>query len=188
MALEKLKNQLIKLTLQKGFFDLKKILKVDVKTGKATIMNQRVLITTTHGFANLHGSSEKLAGPAGPAIIRTFGESSGKRDRDFFRRFAPISPEMFLAIFPSIYTSMGWGKFDAKIDLQKGEGFVKLKNSYEAEAILKIYGKKDAPQCFFVAGYLRALFGEMTGMAWEVTETLCEAKGDQYCEFSFKAK
>jgi len=189
MAIEKLKANLIKQMLEKGVLDLKKVLEVEAKKGRIAIKGERMLLTSSLGFANLHGSVEKITGKAAPAIIRTYGASCGKRDfTGVWKAWLPdIKVETVLLLFPAIYSTVGWGKV-IDVSLKNDEGRVIFRNCFEAEAVLKTYGKRESPQCHFITGYLGVLFSEVTGRDWQVSEINCEAKGDQYCEFSFKAR
>ena len=189
MTIEKLKASLIRQMLDKGVLDLKKVLEIDAKKGRIAIRGERMLLTSSLGFANLHGSVEKIAGKAAPAIIRTYGASCGKRDFiGVWKAWLPeVRVETFLSLFPAIYSTVGWGKV-VDIKLDNDEGKIIFKDFFEADAVLKSYGKKESSQCHFMTGYLGVLFSEMTGKDWQVTETKCEAKGDEFCEFTFKAK
>ena len=189
MAIDKLKAKLIKQMLEKGFYDIKKVLEIDGEKGKISIKGERMLITSSLGFANLHGSVEKIAGKAAPAIIRAYGGSCAKRDFiGVWKAWLPdIKMETVLSLFSAIYSTVGWGKV-VDISLGKDEGMIVFKNCFEADAVLKTYGKRDGPQCHFVTGYLEVLFSEMTGKDWQVTETKCEAKEDEFCEFQIILK
>jgi len=184
-----LKSKLIKQMLERGILDLKKVLEIDAKKGRIAIRGERMLLTSSLGFANLHGSVEKIAGKAAPAIIRGYGGSCGKRDFvGVWKSWLPdIKVETVLSLFPAIYSTVGWGKV---VDLSLGndEGRVIFKNCFEADAVLKIHGERDSPQCHFMTGYLAVLCSEITGKDWQVTETRCEAKGDEFCEFTLEAK
>jgi len=189
MAIEKLKSKLIKQMLERGVLDIKKVLEVDAKKGRIAIRGERMLLTSSLGFANLHGSVEKIAGKAAPAIIRAYGGSCAKRDFiGVWKVWLPdVKVETILSLFPTIYSTVGWGKV-VDVSLAENGGRVIFKNCFEADAVLKIYGQRDSPQCHFMTGYLGVLYSEMTKKDWQVSETKCEAKGDEYCEFTFEAK
>jgi len=189
LAIEKLKAKLIKQMLEKGILDLKKVLEVDAKNGRISIRGERMLLTSALGFANLHGSVQKIAGKAAPAIIRGYGSSCGKRDFiGVWKAWLPdIEVETVLSLFPVIYSTVGWGKVIG-VSLGQDEGRIIFKNCFEADAVLRTCGKRDSPQCHFMTGYLGVLFSEMTGKDWQATETRCEAKGDEYCEFALTTK
>lgn len=63
---------------------------------------------------------------------------------------------------------------------------VRVKDSFSVRALREIKLKTDFPACIVepshTCGALEAIFGGK----WEVEETMCQAKGDKFCEWVFK--
>jgi len=188
---DKLKTAMIKGILEKGFFDIKKLMEFDANRGTIHVYGTRSAIFATHDFAVLHEAVEKLAGNAGPAILRTQGEESGRIDvRKAWRKSlegfgVEFEPSTVFSMFPVIQSYFGWGKIIfAGIDKETGQGTLLIENCFEADAILEIRkGPKEKPQCHFITGYLKGFFSEVTGKKLNVVEVKCKTTGDERCEF-----
>jgi len=187
---DKIKLAIVKQVLERGIFDTKRMMEIDRKTGKMMLSNVRSVILNILDIGVLHTAAEKLAGSAAPVILRTQGEESGRIDASkSWRESMPVfglkvNLKMVLTLFPSIYSAIGWGKVDVtKLDEETGEGTLTIENCFEADAIIELYGKKEKPQCYFVAGYLKGFFSEIIGKKVRVTETKCKAAGSDHCEF-----
>ena len=187
---EKIKLAIIKGVFERGIFDAKRLMEIDSKKGEFTISGIRSIIVGTLDFAVLHEAAEKLAGNAGPAILRAQGEKVGRIEarkawRKNMKRFnLSFDVRTVISTLPAIYAAVGWGKIiTTGINMKTGEGTLIIRNCFEADAILELRGEKGRPQCYFVTGYLKGLFGGITGKKFQVTETKCKAAGAEYCEF-----
>lgn len=191
---EKIKATLIKNVLEKGIFDVKRLMKIDADHGIIQVEGVRTIIFGVGDFAVLHIAAEKLAGYAGLGILRTQGEEAGKIEAQItwqkglknFKLKYDI-PTIF-SVFPAVLTFFGWGKVNiSKINKETGEGTIIIENCFEADGILERYGKKEISQCYFVTGYLKGFLSETFGKKLKVTETQCKAAGADHCEFQIIA-
>jgi len=190
---ERVKLAIIREVFEKGVFDAKKRMEINGENGIFTSSGLRSIIMGTLSFAILHEAAEKLAGKAGPAILRAQGEESGRIEaeegwRKNLEKFnLSFNLRTVLSTLPTIYAAVGWGKITTEgIDMETGEGTIIIKNCFEADAILGMGGEKETPQCHFVTGYLKGLLEGITGGKFRVTEKKCKAAGDEYCEFEIK--
>jgi len=191
MSLERLKAKIIKQLLDKKVLNIKAALETDIKKGEVQLFNERMLLIPSMGFANLHGATRKLFGPSAPAVIRAFGESCGRRVLEVWQNIlkVPLDLKLFTDMAPVFCSAAGWCRV-VKIDfnLSEGKGEILVKNSFEAEATMKIYGKRDVPQCYFLGDFIKAMINEISGKTCQIEETRCEARGDELCEFQIVLK
>ncbi|MEM2936515.1 MAG: 4-vinyl reductase, partial [Candidatus Bathyarchaeia archaeon] len=112
------------------------------------------------------------------------------RDATMWRKHLPnIDVKTLVSFLPVSNLVTGWGKVtEVSLDPTVSECKIKFENCFEAEAILKAYGKRDNAQCYIMDGYLKALFSEITGKICHVMETQCKVKGDALCEFQITLK
>ena len=187
---DRVKAAIIRQILDRGIFDAKRLITIDIRKGTFNISNVRSVVMGIHDFAVLHNAVERLAGRAGPIILRTQGEESGRIDaqkawrRNFEEFNLKFEPSMVISLFPTAYASFGWGRMITKeMNPDTGVGTLIIEDCFEADAILEVSGVKDMPQCHFVAGYLKGFLSEITGRKLQVRETKCKAAGDDHCEF-----
>lgn len=130
----------------------------------------------------LAGLKEKL-GASGWALAFNQGLIFGAELARSLRLLAPGPTRDLLRALTRIYTALGWGKvIDANFNLFTGEGFLVVADNFEAEA----YAPSEEPVCHFTRGAITGALLEIVGKRFEVTETLCVAKGDEYCYFSIR--
>jgi predicted hydrocarbon binding protein len=92
--------------------------------------------------------------------------------------------------FISIAIAFGWGDLAVE-ELVPGKKLViRAHDSYEAKGYLDAYGKADTGKCYMLRGVAAAFMDLVYGgdypdscFQYTAVETLCQAKGDSYCEF-----
>jgi predicted hydrocarbon binding protein len=121
-------------------------------------------------------------GKAGKAILYGMGEAAG---RSFYKGIASqIGPETIRSHIKDIiglHKAQGWGDFKlTSVDLDKATAVVEAHGNFEC---VPFEGKSSSPQSDFVRGHLGGVFSEIFGKRVNVTETLCVARGNPYCQF-----
>lgn len=137
------------------------------------------ILTEKGAHAMINGAGKKAGLVAGPEFAKHFGWS------DLAGALGSIGETI-----PKLYALMGWGKATAAT--QKGADgkdmiVINVTGSYEAD------GKKtSAPGCTVAGSFLNGLWSSLAdtlgGMAAEVREVACSAKGDKHCSFAVKFK
>lgn len=92
--------------------------------------------------------------------------------------------------FVSLAVAFGWGNLAVQELIPKEKLVVRAKDSYEARGYMNAYGRADAGKCYMLRGVAAAYMDLVYGgeypdgcFQYRAVETLCQAKGDQYCEF-----
>jgi predicted hydrocarbon binding protein len=92
--------------------------------------------------------------------------------------------------FASIATAFGWGDIAVQ-ELVPGERLVlRAHKSYESKGYLDTFGTTNVGKCYMLRGVAAAFMALVYGgdypdgcFQYAAEETLCQAKGDPYCEF-----
>jgi hypothetical protein len=142
-----------------------------LKKGEAFIMH---MIT----FADLKKGLEKEFSTGATIILYIQGKNCGKRScRRLMGKYRDKTK--LLNIVTEYKKSEKWGVIEFSVDLEKGEGNIIVRESFEA----KQYGYSPVPVCHFLRGYLAGVLGEIMGKDITVIETECIARGSQFCLF-----
>lgn len=122
------------------------------------------------------------------AILAQAGRHGGFHDARALLQERSITgvEEMVFAKFQALAAS-GFGAFEVltlAIDAPAKEAYVRARcrGSPEAESHRRLFGAATMPACYHLVGYSTGWASAMTGMQLLTVETLCAAKGDDYCE------
>ena len=158
---------------------------VDEHNYPLTILGGRseAMILPRKLFSGMLAGLRRELGASGWALAFNQGLIFGVELARSLKLFVRGPNRDLLRTLTRIYTALGWGKvIDADFNLFTGEGFLAIVNNFEAEA----YSLSKEPVCHFTRGAITGALLEMVGKRFEVVETLCIAKGDEYCYFSIK--
>ena len=92
--------------------------------------------------------------------------------------------------FTAVSVAFGWGDLEVKELTPKEKLLIHVGDSYEATGYIQQHGSSNSGQCYMLRGvtgaFMDLLYGEdyPDGLfTFSAEESLCRAKGDQYCEF-----
>ena len=156
------------------------------KEGKIIRFNERwVPFSSRYWPASLIEVVKGL-GPVVKTFLYNFGYCCG---RDATKRYLSmgISKENVFNYQLAGCWYLGWflGYVDKILD---DKAVVVLLNSFEAESILKHFGKQDEPSCHITRGVLAGNWSVVLGKDAVGVEVECMAKGDKCCTFILKPK
>jgi hypothetical protein len=92
--------------------------------------------------------------------------------------------------FTAVSVAFGWGDLEVKELTPKEKLLIHVGDSYEATGYIQQHGSSNSGKCYMLRGvtgaFMDLLYGEdyPDGLfTFSAEESLCRAKGDQYCEF-----
>jgi signal transduction histidine kinase len=174
-------------------FDLRSILGFLPEAGTITIGDQRAMLLNENAFAKLRELLfEQLGTELARSILMKFGYQHALEDyRTLCKLVHTSNDEERLQIGPLMHSWCGIVKvepLEAQIDRERGHFYFRgiWRNSIEAAAHLKIFGKSTTPVCFSLAGYGSGWCSAFFGMPLIEIETKCVACGDEHCEWEIR--
>jgi len=174
--------------VSKNIHDIKRVARegiIHVLLNEEVEHERRIIMIGDWTFANIQKDVESILNDEASAIFYDAGLLAGKetsklllnewkeRGKDFIKRWVRFYEE----------TGTGWfkvKKFD--INFEKEEAIMQITNSF----IVTGYGKSKEPICHFLNGYFAGTLESILGKKITSKETMCEAKGDPYCEFKLE--
>jgi predicted hydrocarbon binding protein len=121
--------------------------------------------------------TEQVLGSGAMVIEFTVGKRAGEHfagtllKEGLEKKALKYALEVFL-------TNGGWGKARARVNFQKREAVVRIRNSVTTRQT-----KANEPVCHFIRGYIAGFSNVMFGSNAECVETKCTATGYSFCEF-----
>ncbi len=92
--------------------------------------------------------------------------------------------------FAAVAVAFGWGDLEINALIPGKKLVVRVSDSYEASGYLEQYGVSKSGKCYMLRGVAGAFMDLLYGghypdgcFTFCATESLCRAKGDEYCEF-----
>ena len=159
-------------------------IEVDRKKGTLNAYGERFLIIPV---GLVHSMEDRLTQNFGPATATIFQYEIG---REGGAKFVHLARKAGLAvktlgdiqrIADTLGTLRGWGKLDViEFDFKKKRAKIRWKNGV---SVRKRNGR--TPVCHFGRGILTGAVSEILNTKCESIETLCEGKGDKFCEAIF---
>jgi predicted hydrocarbon binding protein len=169
---------------QKGASLSSRDIQVDQKKGIVSAYGERFLIIPV---GLVHSIEDRLTQSFGPVTAISFQYEIG---REGGAKFVYLARKAGLAvrnlgdiqrIADTLGTLSGWGKLDViEFDFKKKHAKIRWKNGV---SVRNRNGK--TPVCHFGRGILTGAVAEILGIKCESIETLCEGKGDKFCEATF---
>ena len=92
--------------------------------------------------------------------------------------------------FAAVAVAFGWGDLEINALIPKKKLVIRVNDSYEASGYVEQYGFSESGKCYMLRGvtgaFMDLLYGEDYPdgcFTFSAAESLCRAKGDEYCEF-----
>jgi hypothetical protein len=92
--------------------------------------------------------------------------------------------------FTAVSVAFGWGDLEVKELTPKEKLLIHVGDSYEATGYIQQHGSSNSGKCYMLRGVTGAFMDLLYGddypaglFTFSAEESLCRAKGDQYCEF-----
>jgi len=157
--------------------------KIAAREFSGAIVNMGTYVTTY--LSRMFNWLDETFGTGGHAILFNMGEQAvrpivkelkerGLRGRELIESFLVMN------------TIIGFYRYEImEYDEEKLKFVIRLHENFECRFFM---GKKDKPMGHMTRGALTAIFNEVYGKTFEVRETKCVAKGDEYCEFIISSK
>lgn len=130
--------------------------------------------------ARMYMGGRRAGSRTAPALAAMFG-------------IPPSAKTQLENIFSDLDCSIGWGRYEFRLDYAAGKGWVQVYHSFLAEGALSKFtanGKitamqaRDAfPRCAMLAGYLAGLCSFLLERDVDLQETECLALGAPACKF-----
>jgi predicted hydrocarbon binding protein len=121
-------------------------------------------------------------GKAGRTLLYSMGEAAGRNfHKGIASQIGSETVRSHLKDIIALHKAQGWGDFKLiSVDLEKATALARAHDNFECAPF---EGTRSSPQSDFVRGHLAGIFSEVFSRKVEVTETLCVARGDAYCQF-----
>ena len=92
--------------------------------------------------------------------------------------------------FTAVSVAFGWGDLEVKELIPERKLLIQVSDSYEATGYMHSHGSANSGKCYMLRGVTGAFMDLLYGddypaglFTFSAEESLCRAKGDQYCEF-----
>ena len=92
--------------------------------------------------------------------------------------------------FTAVAVAFGWGDLEVKELIPERKLLIQVSDSYEATGYIQQHGSSNSGKCYMLRGVTGAFMDLLYGddypaglFTFSAEESLCRAKGDQYCEF-----
>lgn len=172
--------------------DLEAIIQASQLTGNNVLGNQRIITNPTNAMGILrHDLISTMGLDRTKAFLLRYGWNCGVSDGLRIKELDWDSEKDILWAGPKMYMIHGYAYTEPQItqsDFENGklhfEGI--LKNSYEAEQHMKLFGLSDFPVCYNLVGYASGYLSEVMGKQVIAKEVECEGKGDEHCRWVCK--
>ncbi len=169
-------------------FDLFKFSKeIEIRDGEITLMKTPINIVPTSILSEFQ---KKLIDSIGfeeayNLIYNNSKTGSKKYNDSFIQKHRFEDKRRILDWQIKIVTLAGWGKLEISyVDLTKNELIIKYSNSPFA----KEYSRSNYPVCIIPAGFTAGGVTANFGVNIDAVETMCMAKGDQFCQIELGPK
>jgi len=158
---------------------------IDTFSFPTKFLARRVVLFDIDAVAAMLDWIDRTFGTGGHAILYEMGHQAGRTVvRTLKEKFNLPGPAAFEA-FLAFGTAMGWFKYDIpSLELDPPRAIVRLYGSYECAPFR---GSSGGSRSHLIRGLLAGAFEEALGVQATVRETLCLAKGDEFCEFVIEA-
>lgn len=172
--------------------DLEALIQASPRTGNNVLGNQRIITNPTNAMGILrHDLISTMGLDHTKAFLLRYGWNCGVSDGARIKEMQWASEKDILLAGPKMYMIHGYAYTEPQItryDFENGklhfEGI--LKNSYEAEQHIRLFGLSDIPVCYNLVGYASGYLSEIMGKQVIAKEVECEGKGDDHCRWVCK--
>lgn len=172
--------------------DLEALIQASQLTGNNVLGNQRIITNPTNAMGILrHDLISTIGLDRTKAFILRYGWNCGVSDGLRIKELDWASEKEILWAGPKMYMIHGYAYTEPQItrsDFENGklhfEGI--LKNSYEAEQHIRLFGLSDFPVCYNLVGYASGYLSMVMGRQVIAKEVECEGKGDEHCRWVCK--
>jgi predicted hydrocarbon binding protein len=164
------------------FNNLLECLEYHEESGEIQIGGTDWILMAGPFFRDLVGGIEGILGSGAAVVWLEAGKKAGRNFSEALLREAK-KPEEIPNLMETFFTNAGWGRIRTKIDFDKKEAVVTIRNSATSR---KTESKE--PVCHIIRGYIAGVCDVIFGELMECFETKCSAKGDSLCEFRIKKK
>jgi len=159
---------------------------IDGTTYLTTFLGDRVVVLDVDDLGAMFNWLVNTFGTGGRAILFDMGLRAGAQAAEKLKRSYGLSGRELVETFLALHVAAGWFDYEIiRYDEAERAFTIRLFENFEC---LSLRGQRahDKPASVLVKGALTGIFRATYGSDLVVDETLCIAKGDDYCEFSVK--
>ncbi len=159
---------------------------IDGTTYLTTFLGDRVVVLDVMDMGAMFNWLIDTFGTGGRAILFDMGLRAGARAAKKLKEDYGLSGRELVETFLALHVAAGWFDYEiTRYDEAERTFTIKLFENFECLS-LRGHQPRDRPTSVLVKGVLTGIFRAAYGSDLVVDETLCIAKGDDYCEFSVK--